>query len=189
MEYIEELFSKVEKTKIARFQASRRMKRNRNSSNTMISLMSAYIILLNLLGFSDKFNDGNKITILTIGLSVIILVITLLVGQLNYAQREDNYHRCGNELNMLLNEILLIIKGNQQIEITRKKDLTNRYDNILSKYNLNHIEIDYEYGVRKHEDRVNVSTWFLWHVFSMNVLYYFGAFVIAIICLLIILLT
>ena len=62
---LKSLSDKVWNTKNARFTASRKMRRNKYSSNIMITSLSAYIIIINLLVYTDKFKAVNaQITIL-----------------------------------------------------------------------------------------------------------------------------
>ena len=88
--FLESLSDKVWNTKNARFTASRKMRRNKYASNIMTTLLSAYIIIINLLVYTDRFKAVNvQITILTIALSILILVVTLMINQVEYEKKRE----------------------------------------------------------------------------------------------------
>lgn len=188
MTFLEQLSDKIWKTKNARFVASRRMKRNRLSSNVMINLMSAYIIALNLLVFLPRYDLLNTlISVLTIILSILILVVTLLVGQLRYELKESNYHACGVELDQLNQEIRILIDEKQTLNIEQRKSYIIKYYDILLKYNLNHTEFDFQYSNEQSKCKNLVIFWLRWNFFDMYLLYYLAPILIAVIYAIIIL--
>ena len=185
--YLKELSNKIWKTKNARFIASKRMKRSRNSSTVSVALLSSSIIAVNMLAFLNISEiDKNIITIVTVVLSTFALVMSLLISHLRYEYREDNYHQCGIELDHLNQRLAIRINelcaGNNvdEIESPNEDNLKylDDYNAILSKYNLNHTEFDYNYSLiiaesDKDYDLLQlIYYWLRWNIFDVNTLYW-----------------
>lgn len=180
--FLESLSDKVWNTKNARFTASRKMRRNKYASNIMTTSLSAYIIIINLLVYTDRFKAANaQITILTIALSILILAVTLMINQVEYRKKENNYHSCGVELDQLNQELKILLENASDPSLDKKKELLNKYYNILLKYNLNHTVFDYEYAKEKSLNGVSTSSWFKWNFLEMHTLYYLGTIITAVI--------
>ena len=148
--FIDELSNKIWKTETSRFVAYRRMKSCRISSNAVLAILPAQLIAINLLTYTSLGKIHNdKITIVTIVLSIFLLVLSLLVSQLRYEYRENNYHSCGIELGRLNLELKLEKENFNGLTFTEKKQYMNKYNDILLKYNLNHTTFDYLWGCRE----------------------------------------
>lgn len=178
--YLEELSDKIWATKNARFIASQRMHRNKISSVAAVSMLSASIIAINLFTFLPNKNGetdfSTYITLSTIILSVFALVISALINQLDYADRERSFHSCGIDLDTLNQNIKIIIEeanDNPEIEIEKSTiiDFLTDYQKILKLYNLNHTTFDYHYS-RYLDERKKYQ--FNWNecLSSTNVRYY-----------------
>lgn len=149
-EKIENLANLIYKTKDARFNAAKRMARSAKASKVCEALLSASIIGISLIAMQiDDVHIVRLISGMTIVLSTFILVFSLLLGYLAYDKRYDNYHRCGQELARLYHELDNICCENLNENECRSQlnDFANRYEDIVKTYNLNHIEIDYLYGL------------------------------------------
>ena len=162
--------NKIWSTKNARFTASRRMKRNKVSSNVAMSMLSFQIIAINLLAFLPSFEKyESRITIITIILSGFTLVLSLLVSLLQYEKRETNYHQCAIEMDLLNQEIQLDMSREEPLSLEEKEKYIKQYFDIIEKYNLNHTTFDYMYATNKY----NVNERFLrWYVFDINTFYW-----------------
>ena len=187
--YLQELSDKIWRTKNARFIASKRMKRRHNSSTVSVALLSVSIIAVNMLAFLNISEiDKTVINIVTVVLSTFALVMSLLINHLRYEYREDNYHRCGIELDHLNQRLKIRISelcvGNNNVnEIVSPNDdnlkYLDEYNAILSKYNLNHTEFDYKYSLIKNESKKDYTKlpiiyyWVRWNIFDISVLYWF----------------
>lgn len=124
--FIEELITKIEKTARSRFEAYRRMRRNRIWSNITLAIFSFYIIVINSLVFIEPFKSHNKndvITLVTIFMSTFILVMSLLVGQRQYESREKTYHDCGKKLSEVKDRIIIEIEEKKELSCQDKKRL------------------------------------------------------------------
>lgn len=139
---VENFKSKVWKTKVARFNAARRMRFNHRVATLTPPLMSAYIIAINLLVFIPVFkNVQQEITVFTIALSVLTLVITHLIQNRRFDEMEKNFHQCGESMNELYDKADLLESADYKINDTLP-DLQDKYHAILKEHNLNHKEID-----------------------------------------------
>lgn len=154
------LQDKINKTKNARFAASRRMKRDRLYANLAVALFSFYIIVINTLVYlSDFAYYSDKITIVTIWLSIFIVIISQIVAQQQYELKEKNYHDCGNSLNALGDKISLLLEKGEPLTFEQREELINAYHFILSYYQLNHNENDYRWAFRNWSDKKRDFMW------------------------------
>lgn len=181
--FIDDLITTVEKTKRARFNASKRMKRSKVASTTAVAMFSTYIIAINLMVFLDEFAMIEKyITILTIVLSTLALVFSLLINLLQYESRENNFHACGEELGCLCQRLQL--EKEMQINISKEKldSYINKYHEIIGKYNLNHSEIDYiryDFTPKTFMDRVSEVVYFIrWWIWDIYMFYWSIVFIV-----------
>lgn len=191
--YLLELSDKIWKTKNARFIAGKRMKRSRNSSTVSVALLSASIIAVNMLAFLNISDiDKTIITIVTVVLSTFALVMSLLISHLRYEYRENNYHQCGIELDHLNQRIKIRINelctGNNNVNeiVSPNEDnlkYLDEYNTILSKYNLNHTEFDYNYSLIKaeidkdHKLSLLIYYWVRWNILDVSALYWLLAII------------
>ena len=198
--YLQELSDKIWKTKNARFIAAKRMRRSHNSSTVSVALLSASIIAVNMLAFFN-ISEINKtiITIVTVVLSTFALVMSLLISHLRYEYREGNYHQCGIELDHLNQRLKIRINelcmGNNNVNeiispIEDNLKYLDEYKAILSKYNLNHTEFDYNYSLFRAENErernflLLIYYWVRWNILDVNVLYWLLA-IIPVVCVII----
>lgn len=177
--FIDELSNKIWKTESARFVAYRRMKSCKISSNAVLALLPAQIIAINLLVYTDFAHSyTNRITIVTIVLSLFLLVLSLLVSLLRYEYRENNYHACGIELGRLNLELQYQKNNPNELSFSEMKQYLTRYNDILIKYNLNHTSFDYYWGCKEVLDKKELSRfnriflYFYAYIFNMATFYW-----------------
>lgn len=182
MENLESLGDTIYKTMSARFTASRRMKRSRDASKVCEAMFSASIIAIRLIALQiQTINFANMISAFTIILSTFLLVLSLLFSSLNYDKRMENYHACGNELNRLYRLIKRDVSVLSKEEQEKKEiDYINKYEEILSKYNLNQTSFDYQYAMLGSTE-IHPLKW-LWfqcryYIFDVYLLYWIIAIV------------
>lgn len=173
--------------------AAQRMRRSQNSSTASVALLSASIIGVNMLAFLNvSDSDKTLITIATVVLSILALVMSLLVGQLRYEYRANNFQQCGRELENLNQRLKIRIQeilstaSNKNVVTSPKEDndkYLEEYKSILERYNLNHTEFDYQYSLMKAEaDKEHgfwkpLIYWLKWNIFDVNILYWLIAIV------------
>lgn len=184
-EKINNLADRIYKTKDARFNAAKRMARSGKASKACEALLSASIIGISLIAMQmDDVHIVRLISGMTIVLSTFVLVFSLLLGYLAYDRRYDNYHRCGQELARIYHELDNLCCENLPEEECHKvlDNFTNRYEEIVKTYNLNHIEIDYLYGLSTNS-HFSMSRfckfvkWCRFNVFDVYMLYWLLAIV------------
>lgn len=182
--YLEEFSNTVYKTMCARFTAFRRVKRNRDASKVAETLFSASIIGISLIALmSNNLEVSRNISVFTIILSTFLLSLSLLLSGLSYDKRMDNYHACGNELNILYRNMHHDVKTLTEEEQKRKEsDYIDQYFNILNKYNQNHTSFDYEYAMSLFSDSTMGIVSRLWlkiryYILDMYLVYWLIAIV------------
>ena len=115
-EMLNKMAERCWKTAIARFESARRMKRCHNASTLCIAMVSLEIIVINLLIFIKQLELNEVIiTITTVGLSMFVLVLSLIVSHLKYEKREEQYHECGLELSNLEQDIRIYLASSKDI--------------------------------------------------------------------------
>lgn len=142
------------KTSASRFEASRRMHRCSNASTLCVAMLSVEIIIINLLIFIPSLRlDGNLVTIVTIGLSAFVLVLSLIISQLKYDRREEDYHQCGLRLGELEKKINIFESFNQDITQEILEKFNDQYHAILRESNLNHTQIDWQQALKNTDEK------------------------------------
>lgn len=151
---LEYMATRCWRTSASRFEAARRMRRCHNASTLCVALISVEIIVLNLLVFVDNLHlDDKAVTITTVCLSVFVLVLSLIVSQLRYEQREVNYHSCAVNLGNLEKRIRIFKAAGKPITYEILMDLNKEYNSILLISNLNHTTMDHDWAMRKDKDK------------------------------------
>lgn len=159
--YLDELSNKIWATKNSRFVANKRIKRRRYGSFALLSLFSVFIVGINLLVFIPIFQiKGTEITILTIIVSTLILVGNQLMVLANYQKREDDYLKCGKELDALNQKLQIEIDSNPKPSKENQIEWVDKYQNILNIYEENHTDLDYEYFDCKYKYKKDTNKWF-----------------------------
>lgn len=153
------------------------MKRSRDASKVCEAMFSASIIAISLIALQKpEIKVANMISAFTIILSTFLLVLSLLFSSLNYDKRMENYHACGNELNRLYrlikHDVCVLSKEEQE---KKEIDYINKYEEILSKYNLNQTSFDYQYAMLSSTE-IHPLKW-LWfqcryYIFDVYLLYW-----------------
>lgn len=143
---IERLYKNTWSTRGARLYSASRLKRHDTLSNCSITLMSVYIICLNLVELLPKeiidiFPQGS-ITYITICFSIFILSISQIISSKDYKLRADKFHSCGREIKEIYDTLSLWKNCNNIPSEEKFRDINKDYINILDKYE-NHKKLDY----------------------------------------------
>lgn len=179
-------YKKLWETKGARFIAASRLELHEKWSTIAISLISVYIISLNLLVLfpEDKrlpILSGVNITYSTICLSVLILAISLIISSRNYRLRADKFHECGRRIDEIYDKICFWINSKEQPSKYEIEKISEAYLNFLDKYE-NHTRLDYlllkannisDYDIKN-------KNWFWVRIKSIYYLQTVGIYVLAI---------
>ena len=137
---IEDLYRKVVITSKCKHNASARLKKHHLYSQWTLALISTVLIVSPLVEAAHE-NDGAYVYTeyfgaIQVGFAVLVLVASLLVGELGFCLRSDKFHRCGAELDKLSYRI------KDEDNKSNFYDLYKRYNSILDKYE-NHKTIDH----------------------------------------------
>lgn len=140
-------YKKLWETKGSRFVAARRLELHDKFSTITVSLISVYIISLNLLILIPEskrniiLSDIN-ITYSTICLSILVLAVSLIIASRNYKMRADKYHECGRRIDKIYDEVCIWKNTSNiptQYDIAK---ISEDYLKFLDKYE-NHTHLDY----------------------------------------------
>lgn len=175
----EELYDKIWKTKGTRFNAYERLRRRQKRSFYATGLLSAYLIIINLL---QPFNllvlptDSNIINFISVSLSIILLVFVTIENSAEYNLKGDNFHNCAKELGRIFNDLHSLMDKNETDQ-TKYEEIGNRYSDVIDRYD-NHSPIDYEVHKTKHTNDFKLSyvdrQWILLRANILNDFHYFA---------------
>lgn len=141
------------KTKGSRFNAYERLRRTQKLSFYTTSLLSAYLIVINLL---EPFNltsgaiEPRTISFISTALSIILLVFVILENSAEYNLKGAGFHNCAKDIGRLFNQLHSILDKNET-DISKYEEIADKYSDILDRYD-NHSPIDYEVHKTKHPD-------------------------------------
>jgi len=127
----------------ARFNANARLLLQANIYSIITAVLSIFIIIVNIiLIIPDYFTINYAITAsYTISLSIIILVISIVFASSNKKREAEKFHTCALEVQKLYREY---IAENDDLKNEVIKKYSNKYSEVLSKYDINHSTSDYE---------------------------------------------
>lgn len=174
----EELYDKIWKTRGTRFNAYERLRRRQKRSFYATGLLSAYLIIINLL---QPFNllvlptDSNMINFISVSLSIILLVFVTIENSAEYNLKGDNFHNCSKELGRIFNDLHSLMDKNE-VDQTKYEEIGKRYSDILDRYD-NHSPIDYEVHKTKYINDFKLNLiqrqWILLRANILNDFHYF----------------
>lgn len=132
-------------TKGCRFNAHARLLAISSASNTSITFLSFYVVLLSLAslvyGNDIPYFINTSISFLSVAISIFIIILTLMESAKNTSVNAERMHKCGIELLSLYNEYNNYIAG------VRNKDTDTQYirqyNMIIARYPENHDEVDF----------------------------------------------
>jgi len=143
------------KTKGARFNASRRLKKRNVVLTFITSFSSIHLLSISIIQLSNLIalnpNQSKWLGFVSIILSIIILVYGLIEGSKEHGINSERYHACGIELGKAYTKL-------RYSEDDYTSDVLNEYNSILERYSLNHEPIDFDFFKTEHGN-VFKSSW------------------------------
>jgi hypothetical protein len=146
----EELYHKLWATKGARFYAHKRFLKKSRLSNQTIGYLTAYVIIINLLGlfdFSKTFIlSARFISFSTTALSILVLVFSQIESSFQYNLKADKYHDCAKAIGKLYLKLRDIMLSKVLTEAEKENEyriIADKYAIIIDAYE-NHDNIDYQ---------------------------------------------
>lgn len=139
-------YKKLWETKGSRFLAAKRYERHEKWSTITISLVSVYIICINLLVFLPNrpiILSEINITLSTISLSIFVIVISIIVNNMSYKHLSHRFHDCGREITVVYDKLCLLRADSEKVNKEDLEEITTQYNSILRKYDINHTTLDY----------------------------------------------
>ncbi|MHA7830600.1 MAG: SLATT domain-containing protein [Flagellimonas sp.] len=167
---IERWHQKLWVTKGARFVAAKRYELHDKWSTITISLVSVYIIIINLLVLiPDRpcYLSEELITFSTISLSILVIVISIIVNNMNYKHLAHKFHDCGREITVVYDKVCLLRTNIGSISKTDIQEISEEYNSIIKNYDINHSNLDLLVFKKDYPEEFNIDYPF-W--FKMKVL-------------------
>jgi len=145
---LEELRTKIWKTKGSRFNASRRLQARKVWGGYLVSAYSIYILAIGIFSLTET-HSSTILNLSSIIGSLLILVFSLHEGSLSAEQKAERHHVCARELTALYDKVAL------QIQLTsteKSEELIEEYARIIERSPENHELIDYDLFRTEHKD-------------------------------------
>jgi hypothetical protein len=126
----------------ARFNAHARLLLQNTLYSIITAVLSVFIIIVNILQLVPDLLSINQLatTCYTISVSIIILIISIVFVSSNKKKQAEKFHACALEIQRIYREYTT--RKNEPTE-NEMKEYTSRYDDVLSKYDINHSKTDY----------------------------------------------
>jgi len=134
-------------TKGARFIAAKRFEQHDKWSIITISIVSVYIIFLNLavlIPHRPSILSNENITFSTICLSILVIVISVILSTRNYKVVSNKFHDCGREITEIYDKVCIWKINPSKVTEADLMELVKEYNSLLKKYDINHSRLDYE---------------------------------------------
>lgn len=159
VEFAKELYDKIWKTKGSRFNAYHRLRITKSLSYYTTSLLSAYLIITNLLiPFELVGSDYSKtISFISVSLSIVLLVFVIMENSMEYGIRAENFHNCSKSLGKLFNRLDSLM-DDDKLEEQLLERINKEYGEIIDKHD-NHSPIDYALHKAKHPNEFALNWW------------------------------
>ncbi len=144
-------YKKLWETKGARFIAAKRFETHDKWSTITISIISVYIISLNLTVLLPKrpqILSNENITFSTICLSILVIVVSTILSSRSYKVVANKFHDCGREITEIYDKVCLWKNNPKSVTEKNLEEIINEYNSLLKKYDINHSRLDYEIFIR-----------------------------------------
>ena len=162
--YAERYRKKVWSSRGARFVANRRLHRKNHASQLVLSFFSLMVIAAGvglLILPSEQKILANLVSVVSIDASVFILVLSNLEFAKNYAVQADRMLKGAQALSPLLDEIEKTITC-KAITQEVMDSYIRQYNQIISEFEANHEEIDYQYFQTQNPKQFHLAGWHYW---------------------------
>ena len=143
---LDRLDNKYWLTKGARFIAAKRFEWLGILSIWTMSLISIYVISLNLIilfPFGKKMFSEDIISFATICFSILILVMSNIISLRNYDLTANKFHDCAREISIVYDELCKLRTVEGGVKEYQINQLNGKYHEILKKYDFNHSNLDH----------------------------------------------
>ncbi|MGF6097156.1 SLATT domain-containing protein [Pseudomonas sp. 18175] len=145
---LDELKTKIWKTKGARFNASRRLQARKVWGSYLVSAFSIYILAIGIFSLTETHTNPTLNFSSIIG-SLLILVFSLHEGSLSTEQKAERHHVCARDLTALYDKVAL---QTQLANDDKAEELIEEYARIIERSPENHDVIDYDLFRTEHKD-------------------------------------
>jgi hypothetical protein len=149
---VQDLLRSLKATAGARFNAGKRLELLDRRLTMVTATSTAYVIILTVLPYFMPISKqaADAINLFTVGLSIIVLVSTLIQYSSSNTVRAEQHHRSALEINEIRRELKLKEKSISDPDFLA---LSQRYNAVLHKYSINHDDIDfYRYQLDRPEE-------------------------------------
>lgn len=145
----ENLLKSMKRTKGVRFNASKRLEKSERSRTSTIAYASVSVIVLTIMPAFFKLPPfiAGLLSLVTVGMSVVILTATLIQNSDAGMVKSDQFHRCALEVNALRRTLMASESENQDLT-----PFAEKYNDIMQRYGLNHDAADYAQYRAEHPD-------------------------------------
>jgi len=181
-----DLVTRIWVTKGARFLAHRRLSTIHAWSTAAVAILSAYLLIASLIVSSTAVplseHQRAQLNLVTTGMALVVLVLSLLEGSRNYLLRAERLHSCAVELGAIEQRVRLAQEisdhaGRLKVIATLSED----YHNALVRCGENHLPVDNSRFRCDHPKDFPCSKWTAFKARSNYMWYSRGPFALAIV--------
>ncbi|MGN7771987.1 SLATT domain-containing protein [Phyllobacterium sp. 22552] len=177
-------------TRGARFACHHRLEKKNVWISYAISIGSAYVILITIIGMIDlhiyNVEQYKLLNALSVFISIVIICFSLIEGGRNFALRAIAMHSCAREISIVYHdaEVHIMAEGaGARVDI---KEFSKEYDRIIDKYPYNHDRIDIDHFISENIDEFPKYKSQKSFIISHKIKYFFDVYGYFIIILLIV---
>lgn len=152
-----DLSKKIWKTRGARFNSARRLRRRAHLSLCLISLYSAYTLIATIFSAitpSLPPSSVSAINLITISLSLLILIVSVIEGKGGHELTANSLEDNAKNISKLVDKLKTIAQDPHSIRENTQK-ISNTYDRLINSCPHNHTPTDYNYFLLQQDDLKN----------------------------------
>ncbi len=137
-----DLLRSLKLTAGARFAAAKRVSHLDSRLTAVTAFTSVYIVVMTILPYLVEVNPTSNgwTNLFTIGLSIFLLVVSLLHYSCQFSAKSELFHRSALEIQELKRELQFLGRDIAKEEF---QDISRRYNDVMKKFSLNHDDVDF----------------------------------------------
>ena len=139
---IQDLLRSLKTTAGARFSAAKRVAHLDSRMTAVTALTSVLIIVMTIVPYMIDIRPQatSWINFYTVGLSILLLVVSLLHYSCQFGVRAELFHRSALEIQELKRELRFL---GAKVDVEKFNEISRAYNEIMKRYALNHDDADF----------------------------------------------
>ncbi|MBY3043179.1 SLATT domain-containing protein [Rhizobium ruizarguesonis] len=159
---VNELLGNMKSTAASRYNAAKRLEAKERSLTRLTAFTSAYVVGLTVVPYFVHLLPGSadRMNLLTFVLGTAILVASLIQYSARDGVNAELHYRCGLEIGEMRRRLKIL---GDTIDQDMLLKISNEYSLILSKYSINHDQVDFDqYRIERSEEAKKLGYFERW---------------------------